>query len=121
MMSTPIVLDPAAVRQAIAMLQTLLPAPVAPPIGFAPGLAPAAPTAHLRDRVLALMSTRARMSAPELQHALEADSVAIANALRDLVARGLVVRTNEAAPKLSGRGRAPRYYRVVRQGRKGSH
>jgi predicted ArsR family transcriptional regulator len=98
-------LDPAAVRQAIAVLQALLPtpAPVAPPIG--------AP--HLRDRVLRLMRTRDRYSAPELQHELASDSVAIANALRDLVARGLVVRTREAAPRVSGKGRAPRYYRVI--------
>lgn len=108
-------IDAAAVRQAITTLRALeallplAPVPQAPPIG--------ASGTHLRDRVLAHLRAHGRVSAPELQRVLVSDSVAIANALRDL-ARGLVVRTNEIAPKLSGRGRAPRYYRVVRAGRR---
>jgi hypothetical protein len=112
-MSSTIAVDPVAVRQAIAVLSALLPAPVAPPIRVVGRAVPAAPATHLRDRVLRCMRTQPRMSAPELRDELEAGSVA--------VARGLVVKTNELAPKTSSRGRAPRYYRAVRQGRKGSN
>jgi len=71
---------------------------------------------HLRDRVLYLLQTGAASTHSELMRALPGGSVLayeVANALRDLRERGLVEQTPRTGQRISGRGRAPRVWRVV--------
>lgn len=116
-MSTVIALDPAAVRQAIAALQALLPAPIpqAPPIGQGVTVPRERTRPELAADVATYMRTRpyCRASAHELQLALGVTGARVRHALQDLMAEGVVVLTAIEAPRLFPRGKAPRYYRAV--------
>lgn len=70
---------------------------------------------HLRNRVLRILARRGQGTASDvaLELGRSAHSYEVANALRDLVSRGLIERTGAHGAALSGRGRAPQVYRVI--------
>lgn len=73
------------------------------------------PIPHLRDRVLYLLQTGRARTHSELMLALPRHVLPyeVANALRDLRDRGLVVQTTQDGPRISRRGRAPKVWCVV--------
>lgn len=71
--------------------------------------------AHIRDLVLRAMQTHKAETHSELMATLTPTPLRheVANALRDLRDRGLIAETGQTGAPISGRGRAPKRWRLV--------
>jgi uncharacterized membrane protein len=80
---------------------------------------PVLPRPTLRDRVLRFLVRRGGAGTQsEVWQSLGCSRLEATHALQALERRGLVTFTDEVGARISGRGRAPRTYRVTPDGRR---